>query len=207
MKTNNLIYHRLLACCLLCAMTLAASAQMSRMGNAMRRTDDAFFRTAEARRVGDALLLYQRVTGGWPKNIDMTKPLTDAERAQLKQDKERRDDSTIDNGATSTQLQFLARLYRQTHADRYRSAFRRGVMARAIWNPKSQPAKNSGVRSVLWGVEPGEHWTSETPSAVKKPVMNLWSEGRVAGFMRQPSSFPDQPQSGVPVRSRLWSGR
>ena len=127
MKTNNLIYHRLLACCLLCAMTLAASAQMSRMGNAMRRTDDAFFRTAEARRVGDALLLYQRVTGGWPKNIDMTKPLTSAERAQLKQDKERRDDSTIDNGATSTQLQFLARLYRQTHADRYRSAFRRGV--------------------------------------------------------------------------------
>jgi PelA/Pel-15E family pectate lyase len=97
------------------------------MGNAMRRTDDAFFRTAEARRVGDALLLYQRVTGGWPKNIDMTKPLTSAERAQLKQDKERRDDSTIDNGATSTQLQFLARLYRQTHADRYRSAFRRGV--------------------------------------------------------------------------------
>ena len=29
--------------------------------------DDAFFRTEEAQRIGDNVLLYQQVTGGWPK--------------------------------------------------------------------------------------------------------------------------------------------
>ena len=35
----------------------------------MHETDPAYFKTDEARQVGDQLLLYQRVTGGWPKNI------------------------------------------------------------------------------------------------------------------------------------------
>ncbi len=33
--------------------------------------DDAFFRTEEAQRIGDNVLLSQQVTGGWPKNIYM----------------------------------------------------------------------------------------------------------------------------------------
>ena len=39
----------------------------------MKETDPAFFKTAEAQRIGDQMLIYQRVTGGWPKNIDMAK--------------------------------------------------------------------------------------------------------------------------------------
>ena len=78
-------------------------------------------------RVAEQVLLYQRVTGGWPKNVDMTRPLTEAERAQLLQDKQRQDDSTIDNGATTSQMKFLARLFQQTHDTRYRDAFCRGV--------------------------------------------------------------------------------
>ena len=42
----------------------------------LRQTDDAFFKTDDARRIGEQLMLYQRVTGGWPKNIDMVTPLT-----------------------------------------------------------------------------------------------------------------------------------
>ena len=46
----------------------------------MRETSPEFFQSEEARRIGNQLLLYQRVTGGWPKNIDMAKPLSDKER-------------------------------------------------------------------------------------------------------------------------------
>lgn len=38
--------------------------------------NDAFFRTEEAQRIGDNVLLYQQVTGGWPKNIYMPAELT-----------------------------------------------------------------------------------------------------------------------------------
>ncbi|MBP3830316.1 MAG: pectate lyase [Bacteroidaceae bacterium] len=78
-------------------------------------------------RVAEQVLLYQRVTGGWPKNVDMARPLTEEERAQVLQDKQRQDDSTIDNGATTSQIKFLARLFQQTHDTRYRDAFCRGV--------------------------------------------------------------------------------
>jgi len=82
---------------------------------------------ADSCRVADQMLLYQRVTGGWPKNIDMARPLTAVERAQVLADKQRRDDSTIDNKATTTQLQYLASVWQQTGSKRYRDAFRCGV--------------------------------------------------------------------------------
>ena len=70
---------------------------------------------------------YQRVTGGWPKNIDMAKPLSDKEREKIAADKQKRNDSTTDNDATTLQMNFLARLYQSTKDVRYRDAFRQGV--------------------------------------------------------------------------------
>ena len=99
----------------------------------MQETDPAFFQTAEARRIGDQILLYQRVTGGWPKNIDMAKPMSEEEKAEVKSERNRRSDSTIDNGATTTQMLYLARLWQVQIANgksanrNYRDAFRRGV--------------------------------------------------------------------------------
>ena len=66
----------------------------------MRETSSAFFQTEEARRIGDQLLLYQRVTGGWPKNIDMSKPLTEKELEQLTADKQKSNEATTDKDAT-----------------------------------------------------------------------------------------------------------
>ncbi len=86
-----------------------------------------YYKTDEARRIGEQVLLYQRVTGGWPKNINMGKPLTDEERQQVLQDKQRRDDSTTDNGATNMQMIFLARLYQANQDARYREAFCKAV--------------------------------------------------------------------------------
>ena len=93
----------------------------------LRETDPSFFKTAEARRIGDQVVLYQRVTGGWQKNVDMARRLTDEERAQVLAEKNRRDDSTTDNDATTTQMVYLARLYQATKDKTYREAFDKAV--------------------------------------------------------------------------------
>ena len=101
-----------------------ANAQVDKV---LREKDPEFFKTAEARRIGDQLLVWQRNTGGWPKNVDMVTPLTDQQREVILKDKHVTDDSTIDNGATTTQMNFLARLYQQTKDEHYREAFQKGV--------------------------------------------------------------------------------
>lgn len=112
---------------LLMALAITARAQSNKALQPMRETDKAFYTTAEARRIGDQVMLYQRETGGWPKNIDMAKPLSDDERKAVEGDKTRRDDSTIDNNATTTQVVYLARLYQGTGDKRYREAFLKGM--------------------------------------------------------------------------------
>ena len=89
--------------------------------------NDEFYKTEEAQRIGDQVLLYQRVTGGWPKNINMSRPLTDEERVQVLRDKERRDDSTTDNGATNMQMLYLAKLYQATQVERYKEGVLKAV--------------------------------------------------------------------------------
>lgn len=111
--------------CLLFSLSVIGQ-QMSKK-NALRETDKEFFKTLEARRIGDQILAYQRCTGGWPKNIDMARTMGDEELLQIQEEKSRRDDSTIDNNATTMQMTYLARLYQQTGDVCYRDAFRRGV--------------------------------------------------------------------------------
>jgi len=85
-----------------------------------------WYASAEALRIADNVLLYQRDSGGWPKNIDMGKPLNEADRAALLRRK-KDTDSTIDNGATYTQLSFLARVYSAQRQERYRESFLKGL--------------------------------------------------------------------------------
>lgn len=93
----------------------------------LRTTNEEFFQSDEARRIGDQVLLWQRNTGGWPKNIDMVKPMSDEEKKQVLADKVKTDDSTTDNDATNIQMAYLARLYKATGDAKYRNAFRKGV--------------------------------------------------------------------------------
>lgn len=88
---------------------------------------EEFYSSDEAIRIGDQVLLYQRVTGGWPKNTNMSRPLSGEEREQVLSDKNRRDDSTIDNEATSMQMTYLAKLWQATRAKRYKEAFDKAV--------------------------------------------------------------------------------
>jgi PelA/Pel-15E family pectate lyase len=85
----------------------------------------AWYGSAEASRIADQVLLYQRRTGGWPKNIDMARTLTGADRQAIEKARGETD-STIDNGATTAQLRFLALVYSATRAERFRAAFEAG---------------------------------------------------------------------------------
>ena len=113
---------------LLTLMVVAVQAQRGRGGrNLPTHEKEEFYRSDEGRRIGDQVLLYQRVTGGWPKNVNMSRPLTDEERAQVLRDKERRDDSTTDNGATNMQMLYLAKVYQATKDERYKEGFDKAV--------------------------------------------------------------------------------
>jgi len=82
-----------------------------------------WYASAEARAVADAVLLYQTDSGGWPKNTDMSQPPSAEFLASTAADHRA---PTIDNGATHTQLRFLARVVTAGGEARYRAAFERG---------------------------------------------------------------------------------
>ena len=82
--------------------------------------------SAEALRIADNMVLYQRSSGGWPKNTDMEKPLGANDRAAILRQKND-NDTTIDNGATFTQLSYLARVYTAQLQERHRESFLKGL--------------------------------------------------------------------------------
>ncbi len=85
-----------------------------------------WYTSDEAVRIADNLLLYQRDTGGWFKNTDMAIVLTEAQKAALLGEKQKTD-STIDNGATFTQINYLAKVYRARSLERHLEAFLKGL--------------------------------------------------------------------------------
>lgn len=97
------------------------------IGRIIHSDDSEFFKTDEAARIADQILLWQRNTGGWPKNIDMVSPMTDEQRAFVAAEKDRRDDSTIDNNATTNEMTYLAHMYQATGEARYLDGFLRGL--------------------------------------------------------------------------------
>jgi len=84
-----------------------------------------FYTSDEAIRIADNVLLYQRNTGGW-KNTDMARVLSDKDKAGLRKAKNK-EDCTLDDGATHTQMRYLARVYDATKLERFKEAFLRGV--------------------------------------------------------------------------------
>lgn len=85
-----------------------------------------FYAAGEAVRIADNVLLYQRDTGGWSKNVDMASVLSEQDKAKLRKAKSRKD-STLDNGATHTQIRYLAKVYYATRLERFRQAMLRGI--------------------------------------------------------------------------------
>lgn len=80
----------------------------------------------EATRIANQVLLYQRENGGWEKNVDMAAMLTQSERSRLLTEK-KNTDTTIDNGATTTQLAYLAKVITAKNIDAHKAGFFKGL--------------------------------------------------------------------------------
>lgn len=93
---------------------------------AMQQSDD-WYAKEDAQRIANNVLLYQHNNGGWLKNIDMAGQLSRDEVLQLKKEQSNELGTTIDNGATHTQLRYLAKVYRATGNEDYKEAFLRGI--------------------------------------------------------------------------------
>lgn len=83
--------------------------------------------------VAENMLLYQRKNGGWPKHfqgdkkVDYKKILNDAELKELAAGYEVGKDATIDNEATTKEIKYLVKIYKQTKNEAYLQAANRGV--------------------------------------------------------------------------------
>lgn len=79
---------------------------------------DPWFGSKEAERIAGNILSWQSDLGGWPKNVDVASKPYSGDRAKLR--------PTFDNGATTDELRFLARIYNETKDKRYKAAFECG---------------------------------------------------------------------------------
>jgi pectinesterase len=86
-----------------------------------------FYQTPEAIRIAENVLLYQLATGGWPKNINMALELTDDKKNEIIAKKDEINESTIDNGATTTEIEYLSKAYLATRDERYKEAVLSGI--------------------------------------------------------------------------------
>lgn len=109
----------------LAAIYFAATGTAAITWDRAQRQSEDWFGTPEAKRVVNNVLLYQLPSGGWPKNVDMAAPLTEDAKNRLTN--RRSEAGTIDNGATYSQLRFLARAFSTNGDDRVRVAFLRGL--------------------------------------------------------------------------------
>lgn len=102
--------------------------------NEATKQQPLWYQTDEAARIADQVVLYQKDVGGWEKNIDMAAMLTNAEKEALLKSKSG-GETTIDNGATYTQIAYLAKVITASLAKptapnnfpKYKEAFNRGL--------------------------------------------------------------------------------
>ncbi len=82
----------------------------------------AWYASAEAAGIAAAVVAYQSPEGGWAKNTDMTAPPPASHGSGKPADRA----PTIDNGATTTQLRYLARVIVATGDAQLKASFTRG---------------------------------------------------------------------------------
>ncbi len=88
--------------------------------------DQPRFKPSDVRHIADNILLYQQPNGGWPKNYDMLAILSDEQKAILVQHKDSLH-TTFDNGATYTQIEYLAKAFTLLGDKKYEDAALRGL--------------------------------------------------------------------------------
>ena len=88
---------------------------------------DAWMRSPVALRVAATVLSYQTPSGGWSKHVDMRQAPRAAGQSFFSETEKWQYIATIDNGSTTSEMEFLARLDLAQPDARYRAAFIRGL--------------------------------------------------------------------------------
>ena len=109
-----------LALCLTVGATAASAAVEWRD---ISRQRAAWYSSAEASAIAVSIVQYQTPAGGWPKNTDMTRLPTQAFLDETRFDHRA---PTLDNGATTTQLHYLAQVITAVRDENLQAAFFRG---------------------------------------------------------------------------------
>ena len=104
-------------------LTIGASTGAAVEWADITRQPAAWYARAEATAIAGSVAQYQTPAGGWPKNTDMTRLPTKAFLEDTKFDHRA---PTIDNGATTTQLHFLARVITAAPDENLQAVFFRG---------------------------------------------------------------------------------
>ncbi|MBI3111939.1 MAG: pectate lyase, partial [Ignavibacteriales bacterium] len=88
--------------------------------------DQQRYAPSEIRMIADNILLFQKSNGGWPKNYDMLALLTPEQREAVLRAKEELN-TGFDNGATYTQVEYLAKAFAATSDKLYQEGCLRGI--------------------------------------------------------------------------------
>ena len=88
--------------------------------------DQKKYDQSEITKIADNILLFQKNNGGWAKNYDMMAILTEEQKAAVSKAKDETN-TTFDNGATHSQIQYLAEAFTETKIEKYKEACIKGI--------------------------------------------------------------------------------
>lgn len=106
---------------ILAAWAGASTASAAVRWSAINDQSDAWYASAEARAAADVVVGHQDASGGWTKNRDLTIP------AGQPSDAKEQPAPTIDNGGTTTPIEFLARVHAASPHPAAEAAVQRGI--------------------------------------------------------------------------------
>ena len=87
----------------------------------------SFYKTSVAENIGNNIVLLQAPSGGWGKNINFDKKFNFFDEYYINSIKSTNINPTIDNSATTTQIDYLAKLYQATKNIKYRTSALKGL--------------------------------------------------------------------------------
>ncbi|MDZ4403389.1 pectate lyase [Prosthecobacter sp.] len=113
---------RLFRCRFLLQLALAPAVMAAGTHDFLEKPEP-WYGSAEAQTIAANILSYQSDYGGWPKNMDLTAAPFAGQRVDLVGEFK----PIFDNGATTDEVRFMARMFRATKEPRYRRAVENGL--------------------------------------------------------------------------------
>lgn len=125
MKTHKIIFF--FSAIILFSINVNAQVHNKSWRDIANKKEGTWFASSEAKQIAENVLLYQHNIGGWHKNIQMQKPLSETEKKELIASKPKAKGCTTDNGATIQEMNFLSKMYKYVPDERYKTAFLKGL--------------------------------------------------------------------------------